>query len=482
MNDDDGSTVPTDSVLRLIIAFLKEDTAEETTDREADSDKVFDSARAVAGCALWDLAASEESAALMVEHDVSSVATEVLKSCSSSEQPSQAAIRLQEITCGLLANVCAHRDLRAAVIDDNDLATQLLTVFYTSDDSPTLTELLRLQSAAAAYDAAERNNNRSSSSVLRSALTTADTLDRVGLLLEQALNTQLLARAAEFLHLVAYHQGAQHITAELLNVSISVLAEHCADLACSPISAASTGLDALLELLECIAVSDKKRTVPQQLLTRLWSVLVPVLLPYEHARRSQETALVVLGWVCDSAADNLALQLRWQCERAASAAGSSTMSTSSAAVDLLKGVIELLPTQSQYCEYNSSDSSAQAESLVGAALHTAAVMRGAASVVSCLAAAAATRTQQGTPVDKLQAEHVVPVMQRIEALTASLSAQCASVMDCYDCERLQALKGFTQAAITLVQSWPVKSPNNLEEVVLAKLNVCLDELHKVLKE
>jgi hypothetical protein len=460
MDEDHDNTVPTDSVLRLIIAFLKEDTGEPC-------EEAFDSARAVAGCALWDLAASEESAALMVGHGISSVTAEVLKSCSSTE-PTQAAVRLQEISCGMLANVCAHKNLRAAVIDDNNLAVQLLTVFYCSSDSPTLTELLRLLSAAAAYDATAGN---SSSSVLRSALTSADTLDRVGLLLEQALNTLLLACAAGFLHLLAYHQGAQHINAELLSTSISVLAEHCADLACAPISAASTGVDALLELLECVAVADK-RTVSQQLVTRLWSVLVPLVLPYEHSRRSQETALVVLGWVCESATENCALQLSWSLsEREASAAGSST---ATAAVDVLKGVVELLPTESQHTQCTSSND---------AALHTAAVMRGAASVVSCLAAAVDTRMQQGAAVDSLRAELVVPVMQRLQALTASTVAQCTSMRDNDENELLQALNRFIQAAVVLVQSWPLKSPTDeLEIMVRTKLNMCLDALNGVLNE
>jgi hypothetical protein len=468
MDEDHDNTVPTDSVLRLIIAFLKEDTSEEPCD--VDSEEVSDSARATAGCALWDLAASEESAALMAEHGISSVVAEVLKSCSST-QPTQATVRLQEISCGMLANVCAHNGLRTAVIDDNDLAVQLLTVLYCSSDSPTLTELLRLLSAAAAYDATAGSS--SSSSVLRTALTSADTLDRVGLLLEQALNTLLLARAAEFLHLVAYYQGTQHINAELLSTSISVLAEHCADLACAPISAASTGLDALLELLECVAVADK-RTVPQQLVTRLWSVLVPLVLPYEHSRRSQETALVVLGWVCESVADNCALQLNWsQKDREASAAGSSTTATT-AAVDLLKGVIELLSTESQYTQCDRSDD---------AASHTAAAMCGAASVVSCLAAAADTRVQQGAAVDSLQAELVASLMQRLQALTASTVAQCTPLRDNDKNELLQALKRFIQSAVVLVQSWPLKSPtDDLKNMVLTKLNMCLDELKSVRDE
>ncbi|CAM9347356.1 unnamed protein product, partial [Laminaria digitata] len=57
--------------------------------------------------------------------------------------------RLREITCGLLANVCAHRSLRRQVIEDPSLAQELLRAFHTTDDPVCLTEVLRLLSTAA---------------------------------------------------------------------------------------------------------------------------------------------------------------------------------------------------------------------------------------------------------------------------------------------------------------------------------------------
>ncbi|GJP84660.1 hypothetical protein CLOP_g14706 [Closterium sp. NIES-67] len=208
--------------------------------------------REEAGCALWDLAASEEHAELMVGNHVLEVVLSVLASPASSP-------RLKEICMGLLANLACHvapaHSMAAAGGDTaHAMMHAVLAVLMGEDDPPCLTETCRLLATVLRGADSEAWANVLASSA-------PDSLPRVLWIAANTLHPQLLRKCTDLLLAMAdsSHPASRVLLPPLLALP---LLPTLSDLIASEMDRLEEGsrdeddiLDSLLQVPEAISLA-----------------------------------------------------------------------------------------------------------------------------------------------------------------------------------------------------------------------------------
>ena len=269
---DDGATAGVDPAfaLSLLRTMLPNSDAAEP---------ISDEARIDASCTIWDLSAEASAAAFMREHGLISLLLHPI--ANAQEFPS----RLHEICAGIAANLCSVdcESRNELLFRRPAVATALCTLLLSTEDAPTIFELLRLLStlahhAAAAAPPSRDNDVASAEANARrhwlAALATPETLSALVMYMSSTLRADLQARAATLISTLLYIESSASaspggssdvpaVSAALLHIKapysiFSLVASQCSEVALAAASASSTpeseaALTALLQLLDGLA-------------------------------------------------------------------------------------------------------------------------------------------------------------------------------------------------------------------------------------
>ncbi|KAG9144012.1 hypothetical protein Leryth_013895 [Lithospermum erythrorhizon] len=197
------------------------------------------------GCTLWDLAASETHAELMVQNLILEVLLTNVR-CSRSA-------RITEICLGILGNLACHEVPQKQITSTNGLVETILDQLF-SDDAPCLREALRLITLCL----------QGAESVLwANALKSELIISRILWISENALNLQLLEKSVGLFSAIA--ESSQEVTFVLLpplfnlglpNILISLLDFEMSTLTREKDSERYSILDFILRTIEALSTLD----------------------------------------------------------------------------------------------------------------------------------------------------------------------------------------------------------------------------------
>ncbi|XP_024515401.1 protein SAAL1 isoform X1 [Selaginella moellendorffii] len=174
----DSTLVDPSYVIHLIREMIPQSSCDEF---DATEDTAKDDPSAEAGCVLWDLAANDSLAKLMVDNYILDVILGILQAPKSD--------RIREICLGILGNLAFHEELSGVIAENRELlSTVVLQLFVT--DAQTLVETCRLINVGLHSKQIENWIGE---------INTQETLEHILWIAENTLNEQLVEKVLELL-------------------------------------------------------------------------------------------------------------------------------------------------------------------------------------------------------------------------------------------------------------------------------------------
>ncbi|KAG6481328.1 uncharacterized protein LOC122015099 isoform X1 [Zingiber officinale] len=195
------------------------------------------------GCILWDLAATESHAELMVQNLILEVLVTSLHASRS--------FRLKEICLGIIGNLACHKNLSSTIVSTNGLIQIIVDQLF-QDDSVCLSETFRLLSVSL----------QSSSSVTwAEALLHDQILLRILWIIGNTLNMTLLEKSIEFLLTIIQHEEVEAVLLQPLvkfglpNLVLSLLESEFNQLKENKLERLAV-FDLVLQVVEALSTAD----------------------------------------------------------------------------------------------------------------------------------------------------------------------------------------------------------------------------------
>ncbi|XP_046642059.1 uncharacterized protein LOC124327171 [Daphnia pulicaria] len=141
-------------------------------------------------CLLWDMTADRDVALCLIQHDILDIMKCVIEE--------SIAPRLTEIGIGILANLSCQNEISAQIILDQELTTAIVNLMTISDDSQTITQIVRLLNTLLAHSQIESCTSLPSLEAL---------VKSVAFILQNSLNEELLIGSSKLLDAIASQIG-----------------------------------------------------------------------------------------------------------------------------------------------------------------------------------------------------------------------------------------------------------------------------------